>query len=295
MRHTLSYLLGIEDECLVETLAGRLSAAPRTRSAPSPHPNALWPQSSGRVREDQRPGGPGRPVAALAAAPVSGGHSSNCSNSRSRPIPPPPALPDVLCRRLYRIAVGWARQQGVPPGELEDCALEFVARMLVAAPARWEGLAQGAEPDGFAAWIHRCAVNHARTYRRRSRARQRVLAALTSGAAPENAPDADPALSPARPALASAADPAPAAVLRCEFWRRVAPLFRQLPPDQAALAWSCWVDGMSAQDVAASLPGARRSPNAVRLCLSRTRRRLRGMLARQAVTEEDLRGYLLPR
>jgi DNA-directed RNA polymerase specialized sigma24 family protein len=168
-------------------------------------------------------------------------------------------------RSLLHFAYRIARRQGLDEDDAQDCAIEFVERMLL---DETRAVALARMPD---AWVHRCATNYAHNYRR---ARQRVRTweageVATTGKHELISPDT----------LLSR-------LIGEVTWCRVCDLLGSLDPGQISLL-GLGPDHRSAstcvETTNGSVAAARRQARA------RLRSRLRGALQRRGVEEADLR------
>lgn len=197
----------------------------------------------------------------------------------------------AMCRRVLHVAENQAYRQGLRGEAAEDCALEFLERMLLTDdwralhPPEREQTARPQTPQepSSEAWLRRCAGNFARNARRRDvrlSRRERVW--------PEWRDDEGegPSWEPAAPQ-----ESPEARLLRGELARRIETAVRHLTPAQRELFERILVDGEPVGEVAASLG---RTPHAVSQSLLTLRQRLRAQLERQGLDERDVREYLEP-
>lgn len=204
-------------------------------------------------------------------------------------------LSAALVYQLLAAARLHAARQRVKPDLAEDCAGEFVLRLLLR-HARPGGLlpldGQGQCP---AAWLNRAAINHVKNFRRDQMCHERHTVLWADLDFAENGPGA------AQPSDAntgavnlqdlgdpSAAPSLDAFVLRAEFWDRARSVLARLPVERRALFVRHRVEGESLEQIAASLG---KSPDAVRKDVARSHARLQKLLAGQGVRRTDLDEY----
>lgn len=209
-------------------------------------------------------------------------------------LPGPPSrleehLPTVVCRRVLHVAQTQARRQGLRGEAAEDCALEFVERMLLAddwralrPPGQEQVDRQRTPPEPSSeAWLRRCAGNFARNVHRRDvrlSQRERVWPEWRDDEG--EGPDWEPVALQETPE---------ARLLRSELAQRIEAAARRLTPAQRELFERILVDEESVGEVAASLG---RTPHAVSQALLTLRQRLRGLLERQGLDERAVEEYL---
>lgn len=184
-------------------------------------------------------------------------------------------LPNGLSiRHLYDVAHRQALRIGMRYDDAEDCAQEFVLRML----RRYlHVLREKFAQANFPFWLKRCAHNHALNFLRKlawSYMMERSLSALT------DTTDFDFADSSSAPE---------ALVFQAEFWKRIYRAVAQLAPMQKAMFLRRHLDSENIHDLAISTG---QTPNAVYQVLFRARERLRSLLERQGCTEDILFAYL---
>jgi RNA polymerase sigma factor (sigma-70 family) len=156
---------------------------------------------------------------------------------------------------------------GLRREDAEDCAMEFVLRLLRLPP-----------PETYSsAWLHRCAYNHAcnyvRTLRRR---RQREVCSAAQSESQADQLHAYPASNPGPKTL----------TLRKELWRQLAKALEQLSPSQRELFVRYHLRHQNISQLAARF---QRTPHAIEVSLSHTRQRLATLLRQVGWTEADAR------
>jgi len=170
-----------------------------------------------------------------------------------------------------RLARRGGRRAGLNAEDAEDCAAQFVERMLTASPPT----------SNAGAWLRRCARNHVVDC---IRARGRRLAHECCW--PETVSDSGQSVALDYPDEAPGAD---ADLLRDEFWRCLMAALAQLDPVPQQIFLRHHLNGDSVDDLAAAFD---RTPHAIHQTLLRARKRLRTVLERQGLTEAELLQYL---
>lgn len=178
--------------------------------------------------------------------------------------------PELLDDAL-RLAQRCSRRAGLNAEDAEDCAAQFVERMLTASPPT----------SNAGAWLRRCARNHIVDY---MRARGRRLTHECRW--PETISGSGQSVASDFPDGAPGAD---ANLLRDEFWRCLMAALAQLDPVPQQIFLRHHLNGDSVDDLAAAFD---RTPHAVDQTLLRARKRLRTVLERQGLTEAELLQYL---
>src|SRR5207249_2965054 len=171
-----------------------------------------------------------------------------------------------------------ALRHGLPDREIEDCAIEFVTRMLhFGRRDHWPH-----EPGpGREAWLRECADNWARTVRRRLArisCREVVWTETVTGEGLEGNGN-----------LCSHVAGPEAQLLEKELHRRIMDAVERLTPAQQILFDGYFCMGESVPEL---VERTGRSPQAVRRALTTIRQRLRAVLERQALDETEAREYL---
>ena len=198
---------------------------------------------------------------------------------------------DAICQHVIQVVSVRARRWGLSGEASEDCALEFVERMLLHDDWRPLHPAQASASSGSEsgsrqyrvseAWLRRCADNFVHNVRRRweriSRNEQPwpQWSALESIEAPGELP--------------SQSESPEQALLRGEFEQRLYASVRQLTPAQQELFERHFLGDETVADLAATTG---RSAHAVSQALLTIRKRLRGLLERQGIDELAAREYL---
>lgn len=170
----------------------------------------------------------------------------------------------VLVRR-------YGRRAGLDVEDAEDCAAQFVERMLMISPPA----------SGAGMWLRRCARNHAIDCVRAQKRR------LTHECCwPETVSDGG---QPSAWDYPDGRRDVDADLMRDEFWQRLLVALAQLDlvPQQIFLRYH--LDGDSVVRLAAAF---NRTPHAVEQTLLRARKRLRAVLERQGLTEAELLQFL---
>lgn len=188
----------------------------------------------------------------------------------------------ALCRRILQVAQARARRQGIVGEAAEECALQFLERML---QRSWRSLrppnACSSGGEVSEAWLRRCADNFARNVRRHWTHVHRWEAPWPEWAGPDgerqawDCPD-------------GGADPE-ARLLRDELLGRIQAAARRLTPAQQFLFEAYFLDEASIPALAAATG---QTPHAVSQSLSNIRRRLRAILERQGLDERVAREYI---
>jgi RNA polymerase sigma factor (sigma-70 family) len=156
---------------------------------------------------------------------------------------------------------------GLANDDREDCAMEFVHKMLTRTPPP---LATPAEVD---AWLHRCARNHTCNFQRALRIRSRHHSPSVAFSDHEEG-CASACLSD------FAASPLHQLLLQ-DFWAQIERFLSPIRPQVLTLFVRFYKEGWSVQELATHTG---RTPNAVEQSLARTRARLRARLTAEAST-----------
>lgn len=183
------------------------------------------------------------------------------------PSAPAGALPEGTA--LVALARCQAHQQEIQGEDAEDCAMEFVLRLL-------QNRRPGREDRLSAAYLQVCARNHARNFRRGARRYRRRIQEDGSALAHEGE-------------IPAAGRSLLSPLLQEEFWQQIAGALARLDPLPRRVFLAFYLEGRAAGEIAAHTG---RSVNAVALTLRRARQQLRRLLERQGITEGDLRAYL---
>ena len=184
-------------------------------------------------------------------------------------------------RRALIVARRCARREGLSPDDADDCATEFVVRML----HRYEPKQLlTARTLTSAAWLYRCARNHAIDFRRaRARLEQHESCALCALCTDVRT---------AVPAGGAACAPEPdRQFLRSDCLCRMTDAINQLSHVQRQLFLRHHLGGEPILNLAADF---QRSPHAVEQTLHRARHRLRLLLEKQGWSERELLACLAP-
>ena len=178
------------------------------------------------------------------------------------------------------LAVGWfhAYRQGLDLDLAEDCAIDFVLKMLP-----FSVLFEHSNKIENAAWTHRCAKNFAKNYRRNAERlyRHEFVCSLffQTNTLSETAEDQNPSHNPQ------------SVILQHEFWQQLTVAVDLLCPRQKSCFLRHHVRGETIKEIAAAYHCTEHS---IEQALLRARQRLRDLLARQECDEATLREYLLP-
>lgn len=164
-------------------------------------------------------------------------------------------------RQLYLVAYSQARHRGLGREDAQDCAMEFVQRLVKLSP----------RPAGLdsPAWVMRCAQNHAISFARSLQRRRKH-----EQAAAPTPPVATPGPGPKTLAL------------RRELWQQLFAVLKQLTPLQRELFVRYHIRQQSIAHIAAR---CNKSPHAVAEGLSHARQRLAVLLRDAGWTEADAR------
>lgn len=164
-------------------------------------------------------------------------------------------------RHLYLVAYNQARRKGLGREDAQDCAMEFVQRLVKLTP----------RPAGLdsPAWVLRCAQNHTTSF---VRVLQRRLSHERSTA-------------PTPPVAAPGPGPKTLA-LRRELWQQLFAVLNQLTPLQRELFVRYHI---RQQNIAYIAARCGKSPHAVAEGLSHARQRLAVLLRAAGWTEADAR------
>jgi RNA polymerase sigma factor (sigma-70 family) len=188
-----------------------------------------------------------------------------------------------IYRTVFTIAHARAGRYGLSREDVEDCTQEFLLRVLTT-PDRY----LHPDPNGVSgymgAWLSSCAENWVRDYRRRRIAVERREASWpeqqnADGEPPRSLDFPDGGLSPVQH------------LLQDEFWQVLAGALARLEPIQRSCFLAFYLHDRSIAQIAAA---SGRSPNAIKLILSRTRRQIMHLLERRGWTETDLRELVSP-
>lgn len=177
---------------------------------------------------------------------------------------------EEFCRQVLEIGLAQARRAGLAGEAAQDCALGFVAHILL----HQEGLPPGSPPV-TEAWLHRCAFNWAHNelrHTRRLRFHEALWADPTAAATPGAVSDSPETL-----------------LIRAELHARIAAVVARLLPGQRTLFVRHYHQGQAAAEIAAALG---RTPNAVRQALWALRHRLRVLFEEAGLDEEESAQYL---
>ncbi len=170
-----------------------------------------------------------------------------------------------------RLARRGGRRAGLNAEDAEDCAAQFVERMLTASPPT----------SNAGAWLRRCARNHVVDC---IRARGRRLSHECDW--PETISESGQSMPCDYPGETPGAD---ADLLRNEFWSRLMAALAEIAPTPQQIFLRHHLNGETIQNLAIAFD---RTPHAVDQDLLRARQRLRAVLERQGLTESELRQYL---
>lgn len=177
-------------------------------------------------------------------------------------------------QQLFALAYTSARRVGLGREESQDCAIEFAERMLATRPSP-----QHPDPgtDRYAAWLQQCAYNHACNHLRTLSRRRQTERSWTESFGPS-------AERFAQSCPAGGAGPR-TLTLRRELWGQLAAALKQLAPAQRELFLRYHLRSHSLQDLAARF---QRTPHAVEVSLSHTRRRLAQLLTIRGWSVADI-------
>lgn len=174
-----------------------------------------------------------------------------------------------VVERMINLGRYHAVREGVPKAEVDDCEMTFVERMLLRGTEE-PVLAGMVESD---AWLHRCAKNHARNYRRntlRQQHRYVSLCAMRHQATRDH--EVVDKQTPER------------VLLRRHVQSSISSVVERLMPEVRAMLLRHYLDGQSAAEIAAS---SGRSLHAVEQVLYRARITVRMELTRKGVIPAD--------
>ena len=181
---------------------------------------------------------------------------------------------DTFCRRALAVGRSHARRQRLDPEDGEDCAVEFVCRMLPVFRERGSSLTS--HPN-FPAWFASCAHNHARNFLRCRCRHSRPCLPLEA---------AEEAITPDHTAPVRNLE---AKLGREEFWREVGNALAEMSDVSARMLLAYYQDEADVQALAAA---SGQTPQAIRKRLSRSRLRLRQLLEQHGWTEASLRDLI---
>lgn len=178
----------------------------------------------------------------------------------------PPDAP-ISSKQAFAIAFFQATRLGLLREDAQDCAMDFVARLLGSGNTL---------PACSTAWLNRCARNHASNYARNVGRRQQKEKSWTE----RYGEDGD------RLAQAHAsATPGPKTLtMRKEFWRQVAAALTHLTPAQRDLFVRYHLRNESLQNLSLRY---HRTPHALEESLSNIRKRLAVLLSSQGWTDKE--------
>lgn len=177
--------------------------------------------------------------------------------------------------QIFAIALFQASRAGLQREDAQDCAMDFVVRLLGKQEA-----SKNTVPEPLvgrtAAWLQRCAHNHACNYARSlSRRRQREQSWTDRfGANGDLAEETRMATGPGPRTL----------VLRRELWKQIATALERFTPDQREIFIRFHIRRENTRELAVRF---KRSPHAVEECLSNVRKRLATLLRSYGWTEEE--------
>jgi DNA-directed RNA polymerase specialized sigma24 family protein len=160
-----------------------------------------------------------------------------------------------------------AVREGVPQSDVDDCELTFVENMLLSG-ANWAS--PTAKPCDT--WLHRCAQNHARNFRRSVVRRDRRFVSLGAHH-----------LRSLREGLIDAETPE-SLLLRKHVRKSIDGAVAQLVPEVRSMLYSHHVQGNSAPEIALQ---SGRTTRAVEQALYRARRSVKSQLSRQGFDALD--------
>ncbi len=177
--------------------------------------------------------------------------------------------------RLFSVARQQALRHRISRDDADDCAMEFVLHLLADQRSVFT-----------AVWLHCCAANHAKNYRRdqvRRQAKHLPWPDLVwSGEINE----------PGTHGEFTASEPSPEeCLLRSELRSRLRTLLLSLQPVSRQLFLRHHLGGESYPDLANAIG---KTPDAVRMIVSRAEACLLRLLSRQEATEANLHEYLPP-
>lgn len=168
-----------------------------------------------------------------------------------------------------------ALREGVPSGEVEDCEITFVEKMLL----QHEGEVRTKIAGNQWAWLHLCARNHARNFLRD--VRRRDLRGLLL-----EIEEIDGDWINALQAEAKMAPDPEATLLRTELWAVIARSIDALIPSVQDMFLRHYLMGESIRSLAERTG---RTPHAVEQALYRARKGLQSSLLRLGLTEGEIR------
>jgi len=187
----------------------------------------------------------------------------------------------ALCHRVLRLAEACAERQGLRGEAAEECALQFLERLLLQCTWRTLQPPPAAKAGLPEAWLRRCADNFAKNMRRQRSRIHRHEAPWPEWAGSEG--DSHTWDCPA------VDDTPEESLLRQELARRIRQATKQLTPSQQLLFEHHYVEGASVTRLA---EGTGQTPHAVSQSLFNIRKRLRAILERQGLGEDAARDYL---
>lgn len=171
-----------------------------------------------------------------------------------------------IVQKMISLGRFHAMREGVPQVELEDCEVTFVERMLL------RGVARGSAGSGLSdSWLHRCAQNHARNYRRHLNRRQGQCVSLhTLREQWVTEQDAVEKQSPET------------VFIRKDLQISIGHIVQRLIPEVRSMLLSHYVMGRTAAEIATT---SGKSPHAVEQALYRARNVMRKELRREGVEQ----------
>jgi RNA polymerase sigma factor (sigma-70 family) len=177
-------------------------------------------------------------------------------------------------KQVFAIAYQQANRMSLQREEAEDCAMEFMRRVLSLPPTTRP--TAPFTPETLL-WLHRCARNHASNHVRRLARRRQTERTWTEcfGAAAERF---------SQSCMARGAGPR-TLTMRGELWRQVRAALKQLSPSQRELFVRYHLRNYSISDLANRFD---RTPHAVEEALSHTRKRLALLLIGEGWTDADI-------
>jgi|SRR5579871_5041220 len=186
-------------------------------------------------------------------------------------------IEEGLGSTLYSIGLKCARQLGLRSVDAEDCAMEFVLKML-----RHDSRCEpGRGTSTSSRWTYRCAMNHTRNFHRAVKLRQRRHCEwpFRSDTEGEGEPGDWPALQLSQDAY----------LLNGELWSIIENALTVLPTYTRLLFIDRYIHDMTIERLAL-FHGC--STNAIEQALLRARRRLKKQLVLQGYNETEIRDYL---
>lgn len=169
-------------------------------------------------------------------------------------------------QEVFHVAYQQARRIGMKLEDAQDCAMDFVVRLL--------------KPENptapSVAWLHRCAYNHACSFRRTIVRRQKHESS-SSEPYHEEVAQAFGGYRPGPKTL----------MMRKELWKQITKALEQLTANQRELFVRYHLRSETIRELALRF---NRSPHAVEESLSNTRKRLVALLIQQGWTIADAKG-----